>query len=48
MLTEDSTAIKIVNRLNERLYGWDVAESVASTMNKDWAYEAYKQQRSRP
>lgn len=45
MLTEDSTARKLVGSLNERLYGWDVKEGVESVMNKDWAYEAYKQQR---
>jgi hypothetical protein len=37
MLTEYWTARKLVGSLNERLYGWDVTEGVASAMNKDWA-----------
>lgn len=48
MLTEDSTARKLVGSLNERLYGWDVKEGVESVMNKDWAYEAYKQRKFWP
>ncbi|PKX89088.1 uncharacterized protein P174DRAFT_471801 [Aspergillus novofumigatus IBT 16806] len=48
MLTEVLIARKLVGSLNERLYGWNVAEGVASAMNKDWAYAAYKQQRFRP
>jgi hypothetical protein len=40
MLTEDSTARKLVGSLNERLYGWDVKEGVESVMNKHWAHEA--------
>ncbi|KAK9640468.1 hypothetical protein V6Z98_001649 [Aspergillus fumigatus] len=36
---------KLVGSLNERLYGWDVKEGVESVMNKDWAYEAYKQRK---
>jgi 2-polyprenyl-6-methoxyphenol hydroxylase-like FAD-dependent oxidoreductase len=35
MLTEDSTARKLVDSLNERLYGWDAKEGVESAMNKD-------------
>jgi hypothetical protein len=46
MLTEDSTARKLVDSLNERLYGWDAKEGVESAMSKSWRYkEPYEQQR---